>query len=396
MPNPRKAAAQAFLAAGDVHRAAALARWIVEENPDDAEAHRLLGLAMHGTGDLPTARDCLERSVRLDPRSADGHFALGNLLRELDEKGRAELHYRTALRLDPGHVDALNNLGALRRQEGATEEAVALFREALRHRPHFPTAGRNLGIALMALRDYDAALEALQTVLAQDPADGVAHHLVDAIRGRSTSKPPPGYVQSLFDGYASRFDDHLVGVLGYDVPQAMRRAADRMALPQRGQARVLDLGCGTGLVGAAFRNLAGLLVGVDLSPKMLDEARGKTLYDALYLADVVDFVAELDAGVCDLILAAELAIYLGDLGPLFDGVSAALNVDGLFILSVEHLEEGSYVLRPSGRYAHSRACIGEVSDRAGLVVASEEEVALRRAGDGRQSGRLYLLAKAAR
>src|SRR5205085_510552 len=76
----------------------------------------------------------------------------------------------------------------------------------------------------------------------------------------------PAYVRALFDQYAPRFDEALKG-LAYGGPARLREA-DAKARPDITFDHMLDLGCGTGLAGAAFRPPVGHLTRLDPSLAM--------------------------------------------------------------------------------------------------------------------------------
>ena len=77
----------------------------------------------------------------------------------------------------------------------------------------------------------------------------------------------------------------MIGQLGYAAPQILLDLA-AMVMPGRERLSILDLGCGTGLAGAAFRPLAARLDGIDLSPAMIEKARARGIYDHLAVADL--------------------------------------------------------------------------------------------------------------
>src|SRR4029077_18883888 len=95
------------------------------------------------------------------------------------------------------------------------------------------------------------------------------------------------HVRTLFDQYAPRFDRALED-LGYRAPALLR---DAVTAHGTRFGTMLDLGCGTGLAGAALRPQVDWLVGVDLSPKMIEEARRKGVYDRLAVGDIAAFLA---------------------------------------------------------------------------------------------------------
>ena len=141
---------------------------------------------------------------------------------------------------------------------------------------------------------------------------------------------------------------------------------------------IIDRGCGTGLCGLQFRDLARTLTGVDLSPKMLEKARERNVYDNLIVADLATVLRAPGASY-DLIIAADVFIYIGDLAPVFDACRAALRTGGLFAFSLEAGEEDvPYILRTSGRYAHATGYIRMLAETAGLKVISHDHVIIRK------------------
>ena len=157
---------------------------------------------------------------------------------------------------------------------------------------------------------------------------------------------PQAYVARLFDQYAGRFDTALTEGLRYRAPLLLREAIVSAA-PGRRFARAFDLGCGTGLGGAAVRDLVGWLGGVDLSPAMLRQAEHKNIYDHLETGDMVTALAHLTAR-CDLVISADALVYLGELGPVFGAVRGALAPDGLFAFTAQGFD--SLVARAVGRH----------------------------------------------
>jgi predicted TPR repeat methyltransferase len=139
---------------------------------------------------------------------------------------------------------------------------------------------------------------------------------------------------------------------------------------------VLDLGCGTGLSGAVLRGLARQLTGIDLSPRMLAHARGRGLYDRLIEGDIVPVLAGLGTNF-DLVAAADVFVYFGDLEALLASAARALRPGGWLAFSVESLSAGEYHLQPTGRYAHAPAYIGVLAQRHGLTRVAERDVTLR-------------------
>ena len=137
---------------------------------------------------------------------------------------------------------------------------------------------------------------------------------------------PPGYVEGLFDDYSAEFDAHLVGVLGY---KGHTLLVENLPEPERRFASALDLGCGTGLCGPLLAPRTDRLIGIDLAAGMLERARALGVYDRLERAEVVAWL-EATAERFDLIVSADVLVYIGDLDRLFAGARRALAPSGVF------------------------------------------------------------------
>lgn len=256
--------------------------------------------------------------------------------------------------------------------------AADLMRQALDFAPGWAAGWVALGDHLGRAGLGGAAIDAYRHALALDALDGCGAGLKLAALGAAETpgSAPPAFVRGLFDQYAEGFEASLVGKLGYAAPARMLDALRAVAGPDMHFAQALDLGCGTGLMGEQVRPVAGRLTGVDLSPAMLAKARRKGLYDRLVEADIAAF----DAGAerYDLVTAADVLIYGGDLRALFARIAAMLVPGALFAFTVEaHDGPEAYVLRPSLRYAHSEGGVDATLRAAGMAVRSRSRAALR-------------------
>lgn len=252
---------------------------------------------------------------------------------------------------------------------GDAAAAIELLQQALELAPDWTGGWFELAGWLGAAQRRDDAVAAYTRCLALDPADRLGAVLRLALLGAVAEPPalPPAYVAGVFDEYAEDFDGALVERLDYRVPGELAALVRSLAGADAAWARVLDLGCGTGLAGERFRAAAGWLEGVDLSAGMIAQAQRKGLYDALQVGDVV---AHLQAARqrYDLILAADVVIYLGDLAPLMQAAARALAPAGRLALSVEAAAGDGFRLTAGHRYAHSEAYLRRVAEGAGLAV----------------------------
>lgn len=243
--------------------------------------------------------------------------------------------------------------------------------------------------------DAQGAAGLWRDVLAADPADAFGAELQLARLGAALTPPaaPPAYVESLFDDYAPRFDKALVERLGYQAPDLLLAAIVAPDAAPPTFRHGLDLGCGTGLMGERLRPLVRFLEGIDLSAGMLAQAQAKGIYDLLVKGDIA--VAIPDAMPVDLVVAADVLIYLGDLAPIFAAVRQRLKAGGLFAFTVE--ESGTdtdWQVQASLRYAHGSNYVSRALQAAGFDMVSIAEAVLRRDG-ARQIAGLVVTARAA-
>jgi predicted TPR repeat methyltransferase len=204
----------------------------------------------------------------------------------------------------------------------------------------------------------DEAASAFRRCLAIDPDDrfGAAARLAMMGVAATPTRLPPAYVTALFDGVAARFEESLLGRLDYRVPSLLYEAVNdhRNRLPT--SLAVLDLGCGTGLSGEIFRTLAHRLDGIDLSSRMIAEAARKKIYDSLRTGDLLD-PPDPTAARYDLVLAADVFNYLGDLTPAFAAAAARLAPRGMLAFTIEEGDLDPFDLGPGQRYRHSSPAV---------------------------------------
>ena len=223
----------------------------------------------------------------------------------------------------------------------------------------------------------EPALKFYRRYLRQYPGDPEALHMIASLGGRSVPKrAPDGYLKLHFDSYAEDFDTSLVKELEYQAPKVLARTIARVRGRRAGKADICDLGCGTGLVGLELKPIARSLTGVDLSRKMLSLARARRIYDRLSDREVTRFLKSNRASY-DLITAADVLIYIGDIEPMFAAAARALRPGGLLAVSAERTTEEAFVLTETGRYAHNPAWLRKVATANGFVVRRDLKARLR-------------------
>ena len=366
----------------------------LQPNYPEAWCHR--AIVLNDLGRQLDAAASAEQALTARPGYADALQALGNALQGLERFGEAADAYDRALaKAAPARqAEIWCARGAALKKSGDLMQALNSYEHALRLRPDYAMAAHYRANALRALGRREDAIAAYHRAreLGADPT-GIAFALAALGEGEPPSSAPANYVKGLFDQYAGHFDQHLVGVLGYRTPALLKELLDAHLGSAPVLASALDLGCGTGLCAPFLRPLAQHLTGVDLSEKMLDKAREGGLYVELACADIVDWLRPRQAE-WDLVLAADVLVYFGDLMPLFGQAARVLRPGGWFAFSVEALasETGTgYAITASNRFAHTPAYVRACAQAAGLTVVEQREAVLRQEHGVDVAGMLFLL-----
>ncbi|MFT7654788.1 MAG: putative TPR repeat methyltransferase [Candidatus Azotimanducaceae bacterium] len=301
-------------------------------------------------------------------------------------------YFKSVLTIIPGQMDALHNLGALYQMQGRLNEAEKVYRSILNIAPKELKTNYNLANLLKIQGKPDEALVYFRKTLEIDSSHISAQHMQAALSGITTESPPDGYTVALFDQYAERFDETLVNELNYQVPITLRDTVAKCLGSNITFQNVLDLGCGTGLSGNAFRSISRHLTGVDISSKMLEQSSKKAIYDELHRDDIIKFLT-ISKERYDLVIAADVLVYVGNKTPLFSRLQNILHPGSYFAFSTEISETDNYVLLQSGRYAHSKNYIQTLSDKHGFKIKVCDIAPLRTEMGKIIKGTYYVLEK---
>ena len=280
------------------------------------------------------------------------------------------------------------------RDAGEPRLAAELVAQALEQAPAWAEGWLVLGELHEQLGENDSAADAYRRALALDSSDraGATARLVRLGEFHANALTP-AHVAALFDDYAPRFEEALVERLGYRAPALLREAI--VSLGPRRFFRMLDLGCGTGLAGAALADLCEAMDGVDLSSAMLKRAKERGVYDVLTRAEIVQHVRTLPSASVELVVAADVLVYIGDLALLFSEAARVLAEGGLFAFTAQSEEAGPFRLGKDLRYAHSQAAIRGWADSAGFAIRTLVEASTRQDGGHPVPGFLAVLEKKA-
>jgi len=408
---PKLREIEADIAAGRLREAGVAIEALATASPSDPRVYLAGSVLARATGNLPGEIDSLRRAVELAPQRPRVRLELAKALARAGNHAEAlqtanavvdmaptdlvaleiavavadaagdlamvQRHLQSAAAIRPNDASIERALGKCLAERGLHAEAVAHWRAVLAVSPDDALAWGWLGGCLIELDRKDEAREALRRGLELLPGEpSLEFHLAIA-NGETPRTQPKEIMQELFDKYAPRFDAELVGALKYRVP---RRVAD--FIKQRSPAldvSILDLGCGTGLLGVYLGPIAGAFVGVDLAGKMLERAALHRIYTQLRQTDVLDELRATPAGAYDYVTANDVFVYVGDVSEVIPAAFTAIRPGGALVFSCETAQEAenALVMRPSKRYAHTISSIQAFCRDAGFESCVIETIDLR-------------------
>jgi predicted TPR repeat methyltransferase len=281
--------------------------------------------------------------------------------------------------------------------KGDLAAAADLLLQATELAPGFASAWFTLGEIREQLGQRDAAIAAFRKAQDADPEDrhGASLRLM-LLGAEKLSAMPQAYVRALFDQYAPKFESALVDDLGYRGPALLFKAVLAARLAVRKPAffkRAIDLGCGTGLAATAFAQEVDHFIGIDLSPRMIEQARLTGLYAELEVADMLDGLRSKPDASANLILAADAMVYVSDLAPLLCEVKRVLVAGGLLAFTAETHGGDGVILGEGLRYAHGDSYVRECVRDAGLMLSRLEELSARNEDNTPVPGLVVVAAK---
>ena len=377
---------------GAYQQAEKLYRELIEQIPGIWQLHYNRGLLLFETGRYQEALESYLYGLSIAPENEDLLFNSAICQKELGNYDVAIDMYLKALEIQPDDIDCLYNLAGCYRSNGDDYQAARIYQRILEGDPNHLPSLNNLAYVSHKTGDTNQARRLYDRILELDPTHVAAEYMRAALSGQALTRPPDSYVKEVFDDFAAHYETSLTTRLGYDLPQILYDFYLNH-LPGSEPERLLDIGCGTGLVGEKFQPLCRSMTGIDISTKMLDAAHKKSLYDSLYASEIISFLSDQSDNSYDLAVSADVLPYIGELKELFAKVSKILAADGHFIFSVEHLPNDSrlFLLQQSGRFAHSNAYVRDVASTTGWQIIGHTLVDLRREREEWVRGAVYLM-----
>jgi len=309
-----------------------------------------------------------------------------NTLNESDSQ--AEYQCRKALASAGfafGEAPATFHWSQLVNPSGDKKAAIAAYEALLDEEPENKSALEGLAFIYQTKGDQDKSLlyrrrlrEVESMAIGIDTLtypEVISYLLARTGEAESPVRVPTVYIAAHYDHYATAYDVYLSESLKYCGPELIRGQLQKSA-KDRSDLSVLDIGCGTGLVAQEIQTFASAIDGVDVSQNILDIASNKNLYRNLINADYLDYLDAMPAAY-DLIVAADVLNYEGDLLAPFQKIADSLEADGLFVFTVESGHKQDYLLRNTGRFQHRKNYILDIAKQTGLTVENQDDAIIR-------------------
>ncbi|MEI7785137.1 MAG: tetratricopeptide repeat protein [Betaproteobacteria bacterium] len=339
----------------------------------------LQGVTLFENGQFEAAHGCFEQALVLAPGRPSVLLNLGITRMQLGRWQQALAPLEESLASQPDQLDGWVALGMVQNRLGHLSPALEAYVQVQRLAPEQALGWGEAASLLREMNRLDEAAAHYERALTIAPDHELYSYYLSALRGQGgPEQAPRAYVQSLFEQYADDFEPHLLGPLQYRGHSHL--IAQLPAQVPTQFARVLDLGCGTGLCGPLIRPRAGALWGIDLAQGMIDQAQKRGVYDHLQQADAAQFLANCKEP-WNLVLAADVFIYIGALEPLFEQLSRLMPAQSWLAFTAE-LDESAGVhnrprLLPSLRYAHPLRYLQECAQAHGFDWHSHHQAPLR-------------------
>lgn len=299
------------------------------------------------------------------------------MAQRLNRHSQALQWLRQAEQISPDDINIRYEIGATLTSSGDHASAIDIFSQLLLQQPNNAPLLNARMQACLSAQQTDQARRDGEALVAIEPDNEVYQFYLAIARGETPATMPAPVVANLFDGLATGFDRHLVVELQYKLPRDVAAMISEWHPDRKGD--VLDLGCGTGLLGVCLGPIEGVLVGVDISGEMIEQATRHNVYDSFHRVNVLDALQATPENLYNVITALDVLIYVGSLDAVISNAHRILLPGGRFVFSCETSAEGEadYALQGTYRYTHQISYVQRLLKDAGFEDISIEDRVLR-------------------
>lgn len=370
-PDPMLLKAMNAHQAGKIAEAKVMYERILRRRPHDPDALNFLGMLEYKRGERARGIQLLQKSLQAAPTNAHAWMNLGNMMMGLRDFEAAGQAYGRVTEYAPDLWQGWYNHSTCLRRLRRLPEAMECLKTAISLKPDHDEAYERLGMILYRAGKTKEMAELYADWVKYNPDNPTARHMYAAAAGHAVpDRASDEFVRRTFDHFAADFDENLQE-LGYRAPQLLEQALEQALGPvaDAGPIDILDAGVGTGLCGPFLRPRARLLVGVDLSPAMLEQARARRLYDELVAMELCEFM-RCRPDAYDLVLLADTLCYFGALEEAVAAAYGSLRAGGLIGFTLERWDTNAagdgYRIAPHGRYLHAEGYVSATLRAAGF------------------------------
>ena len=349
----------------------------VRINPNSPMIYTNLGIIHLQSNDYKSAEISLRTALAIDENLYQAHFNLAIVLQQTHQITESLDHFLSTLKIDPYFFPALLRVAQIQKESGDLVSAESNARKAVKIQPENIDALYLLANILAQSEQVEQTIEIYQLLLKLNPDDESAAYVLSVLNEKNPNAPPRTHFENIFNDIADKFDHHLQ-TLGYQGPRQLLSLLQKTEKTQTKFNRLLDIGCGTGAVGQLFHDQVNYLMGIDIADKMLGHCEKTGWYNDLECADLLS----LDAmhKDFDLVVAADVFPYLGELNPIIQAIGQRMSSGGFLLFTTERDEiaEGYYVDKLSGRYRFSDEYLKEVAQKQQFKIIHMQTEPLRK------------------
>lgn len=397
---------------GDWQQAIAFHQAAIAAAPDWLAPKLNLALACIHVNQLDIAKTQLLDVIATEKDNFDAEHALAGLYMREQEYKKAQHHFENALHINLNDGDARYNLAMCYLEQGQWQNSKKLLKglqqaatgdtladieynlgtieylqnnitsaeqhwlKTLSLQPSYADAAYALAVFYREALNFKQAQKYIKKTSNLKPDDQAIKFLCDAWHEQSPNNMPQDYVERLFDDYAPSYEQHMQQQLDYKLPELFQSELSQLIEKNKlnkpwPQARVCDLGCGTGLLADAFKTSPKELIGVDLSSQMLHIAEHKKKYYGLVKAEglaYLNYYSTKQQPLFDFIFACDVFMYVGDLKPWLEACIKCLNPKGILMFNIEAGQKQPFALGAKARYAHQPDYVIKLINDMGLVI----------------------------
>ncbi len=333
-------------------------------------------------GDMAEAIEMAGQAVQhaqagTDPVDVDLLALAAGIAQRFGQPAQALQWLRQAGQFKPQNVSIRYKIGLTLTECGEPAQAIEIFDQLLEEQPDMAALlGARLQASLRAGQNAQAERDAL-ALLAQQPDNPVHQFYLEIARGNTPSAQPAALVAATFDDYAVFFDRHSVIQSHYQLPRDVAKLIHQWHPDRQGD--VLDLGCGTGLLGVCLGRIEGVLVGVDVSGRMLAQAARHQVYDRFHQVNLLDALQATPADLYHVITALDVFGTVGHLEGVIPNVRRILLPGGRFVFScnTDAQDSADYTLHGNYRYTHQAGYVQRLLDQVGFVEVILQQCVIR-------------------